>query len=101
VQEARGDPAGAVAHDLQLAVQDLRAAVLRQRRDAVRRQLLAILARPSFGRLPGGLGHVEQGEIAACATDHGMTVDHRALDQPATHEPGIQQQPHVAEPLAE
>jgi hypothetical protein len=30
-----------------------------------------------------------------------MTVGHRALDQPATHEPGIQQQPHVAEPLAE
>ena len=75
--------------------------MLRQGRNPLRRQPRAILERPPLAAFAGRLGHIEQGKIAALAADHGVAGGERAVDQPGTHEPGIQQQAHLAEPLAE
>ena len=101
LEEAGRHPAAAVPHDLEPAVQDPRAAVDRQRRDPLRRHPRAVLARPAAPPLPRWPRDRVEREVAARPADHGVAVGDRGLDRPGAHEPGVEQEPHPAEPLAE
>src|SRR5215218_75293 len=101
LEEAGRDPAGPVPHDLELAVQDPCAALERQRFDPRPRHPWAVLARPSPAAAPRRTGDLVKRQVPAYPADHGMTVGDRGLDQPGAHEPGVEQDPYPAEPVAE
>lgn len=101
VIRARIRAADQPASDRQLAVEDLGATVLRQRRDAVRRQPRAILQRPSLPAFAGRLRHIEQREVTAHAADHGVAGAPRCTYISAVARPGLSPNPNpVAETVA-
>ena len=74
--------------------------MLRQCRNPLRRQAAAILQRPPLAAFAGGFGTSNR---ARSRRTQPITVwpAAGAVDQPGAHEPGVQQQAHVAKPLAE
>src|SRR3712207_1152682 len=100
-QEARSDATASVAHDFQMAVQDLGRAVDWQRFDLLARHPRAVLAGPSATpRLRRPWNLVER-EIPADPADHRVAGREDAFDQPSAREPGIEQDAHPAKPVAE
>src|SRR3954470_22353007 len=100
-EEAGRHPAGPVLRDLELAVEDPCGPVERQRFDPLPRHARPVLARPSAPPPPGRPRDRVQREVAARPADHGVAVGDRGLDQPGAHEPGVEQDPHPAEPATE
>src|SRR4051812_309593 len=99
-QEARSDATGSVAHDFQIAVQDLGRAVDRQRLDLLARHPRAVLAWPSATPRPRRLWNLIEREVPADPADDSVAGREGAFDQPSAHEPGIEQDAHPAEPGA-
>src|SRR3954471_6756279 len=61
----------------------------------------AVLARPTAAAAPRRPRDGVEREVAAHAAGDGVAVGERGLDQPGAHEPGVEQEPHPAEPAAE
>src|SRR3954464_15545845 len=99
-QEARSDATGSVAHDFRIAAQDLSGAVDRLRLDLLTRHPRAVLAGPSATPRPRQLWNLIEREVPADPADHGVAGREGAFDQPSSHEPGIEQDAHPAEPVA-
>src|SRR5919206_369352 len=94
-------PAVRVPAGRQGAGQDLSRAVDWQRFDLLARHPRAVLAGPSATpRLRRPWNRVER-EIPADPADHRVAGREDAFDQPSAHEPGIKQDAHPAEPVAE
>jgi hypothetical protein len=74
----------------------------RQRPDAFAGHALAVLAWPPAPALAARRpGHGIERQVAAHPADHGVAVGDRGQDQPAAHEPGVEQQADPAEPVAQ